>query len=156
VSIHNQIALDAQQQPSPGALVLGGCHLPVEIHLHPILAQHLQQQQPSPTPPLPPVVGRALIDTGATFTAIDRAAAAQLQLVPVDTIQSGTAGGQQICPRYPARLLFPGLPIPPIDLPRAVGVDLSGQGFVVLLGRDFLARCVLTYNGPFGHFILSF
>ncbi len=155
MSIHNQLALDAQRQPSAGALILAGCHLPVEIHLHPILAQHLQQQQPSP--PLPsPVVGRALIDTGATFTAIDRAAAAQLQLIPVDTIQSGTAGGQQVCPRYPARLAFPGTPIPTIDLPRAVGVDLSGQGYIVLLGRDFLARCVLTYNGPFGQFILSF
>lgn len=155
MSIHNQLALDGKGQPSPNGLVLTGCHLAVEIHIHPALAQHLQKQQPSQTPPTP-VVGRALIDTGATFTAIDRTAAAQLNLVAVDTIKSGTAGGQQVCPRYPARLMFPGTPVPSIDLPRAVGVDLSGQGFIVLLGRDFLARCVFTYNGPLGHFILSF
>lgn len=129
--------------------------LAVEIHIHPALSAHLQKQQP-PQPSPTPVVGRALIDTGATFTAIDRSAATQLNLVAVDTIQSGTAGGQQTCPRYPARLAFPGTPIPGFNLPRAVGVDLTGQGFIVLLGRDFLSVFVLTYNGPLGQFILSF
>jgi len=132
-----------------------GCHLAVEIHLHPALSAHLQQQQP-PQPLPTPVVGRALIDTGATFTAIDRGAATQLNLVAIDTIPSGTAAGPQICPRYPARLMFPGTPIPGINLPLVVGVDLTGQGFIVLLGRDFLASFVMTYNGPLGQFILSF
>ena len=155
--IHNQFALDAQRQLSAQALLALGCVfvLSVEIHLHPVLAQHLQQVEPAETSPTP-VVGRALIDTGATFTAIDLAAAAHLHLAPVDTIQSGTAGGQRVCPRFPARLLFPGTPIPAIDFPRIVGVDLTGQGFIVLLGRDFLTRCVFTYNGPIGLFTLSF
>ena len=132
-----------------------GCHFSVEIHIHPVLAQHLQKQEP-PQPLPTPVVGRALLDTGATFTAIDRAAASQLNLVPVDTIQSGTADGQRTCPRYPARLVFPGTSIPGINLPRAVGVDLTGQGFIALLGRDFLSRFVMIYNGPVGQIILSF
>lgn len=153
--IHNHLALDGQGRLSRDGLVLAGCHLAVEIHIHPALAAHLQQQDP-PEPPPAPVVGRALIDTGATFTALDLAVATQLQLAPVDTIASGTAGGQRTCPRFPARLVFPGTPMPPANLPRVVGVDLSGQAYCVLLGRDFLARCLLVYNGPLGVFTLSY
>jgi hypothetical protein len=155
VPIHNQLALDPQHRIDPRHLLLIGCTLGVEVHVHPVLAQHLQQVDPTAPGPTP-IVGRALIDTGATFTAIDLAAATQLQLIPVDTIQSGTAGGQRVCPRFPARLVFPGTPIPGIDFPRIVGVDLTGQGFIALLGRDFLARCLFTYNGPLGLFTLSF
>ena len=129
-----------------------GLHLAIEIHVHPTLAARLQQEE-KPIPP--PVVGRALVDTGATFTAIDQSVATRLELAPVDTIQSGTAGGQKLCPRYAVRLNFPGGGIPDATFQRAVGVDLTGGGFIALLGRDFLTKFVMVWNGPLGHVILA-
>lgn len=103
VPIHDQFALDEEGQPSAGGLVLVGCHLAVEIHIHPALSAHFQKQQPAQTPPTP-IVGRALIDTGATFTAIDRSAASQLNLMPVDTIQSGTRWWPTNMPAIPSQV----------------------------------------------------
>lgn len=36
-----------------------------------------------------------------------------------------------------------------------VAVDLSGQPFIALLGRDFLAKKLLTYNGASGEYTIS-
>ena len=72
----------------------------------------------------------------------------------------GTAGGPSQQSSYPAKISFPGTPLPGCDLPRAVGVNLAGQiaagvPLLALIGRDFLASAVLVYNGPSGMFSLS-
>lgn len=150
--IHSQIILDQNKQPSAQGLVLTGPILSVEIEVHPALAASLQKNnQPVPAP----VIGQALIDTGATKTGIDQDVATKLALAPVGTIQSGTAGGQKKLSLYSVRLTFPGTNIPGLNLTQAAGCDLTGQGYIALIGRDFLSRFVMTYVGPMGQIILA-
>ena len=90
--IHNQFLLDNAGQPSPQGLIAAGPILSVEIEIHLALAAVLEKdKQPLPAP----ISGQALIDTGATETAIDQQVATQLKLQPVGSVQSGTAGGQK-------------------------------------------------------------
>lgn len=37
-----------------------------------------------------------------------------------------------------------------------IGCTLRTQGYIALLGRNFLARVVFTYNGPGGFFTIAF
>jgi predicted aspartyl protease len=103
----------------------------------------------------PPVSGLALIDTGATSTCVDQAAAEKLQLPVIDVVNVASAShasAQQNV--YPIRVEVVGLPIA-INAPRAIGAPLQSQGILVLLGRDVLQHCVLVYNGTMGSFSLS-
>ena len=150
--IHNSILLDANGQPSAQALVRTGAILNVAISVHPALAASLDRHGSfAPAP----VTGLALIDTGATMTAIDQNVATQLDLAPVGTIRTGTAGGRMDFSLYPVRITFPDAGLPGTDLTRAAGCDLAGQGYPALIGRDILANFVMTYNGPLGQIILA-
>ena len=150
--IHNSILLDASGQPSAEALVRTGAVLNVAISVHPALAASLDREGRIAPAPL---TGLALIDTGATMTAIDHNVASQLDLAPVGIIQTGTAGGRMDCFLYPVRITFPDAGLPGADLTHAAGCDLAGQGYLALIGRDLLANFVLTYNGPLGQIILA-
>ena len=97
-----------------------------------------------------------MIDTGAGATAIDVSVCATLDIAPVGVKQVGTAGGQTTQPLFPVSLHLPGTGLPRFDISPAIGCDLSGQGILALIGRDVLSRCVLMWNGPMGHVILSF
>ena len=102
-----------------------------------------------------PERGLALIDTGATSTCIDEAAATRLNLPAIDvaTIASAShASTQQNV--HPIQIEVVGLPIT-ISAPRAIAAPLAAQGLVVLIGRDVLQHCTLFYNGPSGSFSLS-
>jgi hypothetical protein len=90
---------------------------------------------------------------------VNEASALQLGVKTVGTVLCGTAGGQIQQQRYPVRFSFPAFGF---DVPFnvATGVDLSGQlveghQIVALIGRDVLANCVFSYNGPGGFFTLS-
>jgi hypothetical protein len=39
---------------------------------------------------------------------------------------------------------------------QAIECELATQGFLVLIGRDVFERCVLTFDGPRGRFVLDF
>jgi hypothetical protein len=57
------------------------------------------------------------------------------------------------CYLYPVRLIFPdGSDFEVL----AAEMPLSGQTIGCLIGRDVLARCVFTYDGPANQFSLSF
>lgn len=150
---HNQFFIDpATNQPSPNSLQSVGPVLQVEIAVHPTLAQHLQNLgQPIPTP----VVGPGLIDTGATFSAVDQTVIQQLGIPPIGTVQLGTAGGPVTQTQHPASFGFPGTGLPTISFNFVTGVDLTGQNIVALIGRDVLRHFVMVYNGSLGQVILS-
>jgi predicted aspartyl protease len=110
--------------------------------------QHMAEQLLQQGATLPqPVVGLALLDTGASSTCIDEALAQQLGVSPVDIVHvasaSHAATEQSV---YPARLEIVGSPIT-INAPRAIGGPLSAQGILALMGRDVLQSCTLFCNG---------
>jgi predicted aspartyl protease len=120
----------------------------VEQH---IAQQLLQQGQTLPTPE----AGLALIDTGASGTCIDEAAAQRLGLPVVDVATIASASHSAIQQNvYPIQIEVIGLPIT-ISAPRAIGAPLAAQGLLVLIGRDVLQHCTLFYNGITGSFTLS-
>ncbi len=103
----------------------------------------------------PPVSGLALIDTGASTTCVDDAAAQKLQLPVIDVVKIASASHAETEQNvYPIQIEVMGLPIT-INAPRAVGTPLEPQGILVLLGRDVLQHTVLVYNGPAGSLSLS-
>ena len=107
-----------------------------------------------------PVVARALLDTGAKTTCIDLSLVKELGLIPTGKIglTMPSAGSLSITvPVFDAEIQILGPPhvrVAP-SLPVA-GMDLSGLGIRLLLGRDILARCLLFYNGPMDQFTFSF
>jgi hypothetical protein len=137
-----------------------GPFLPVQIEAPSALISQLE----AAGNPLPaPIPGFALIDTGATVTAVDETAIGRLGVEPIDVATVGTAGGAQPRSVYPGRLSFPGTPLGTIEFGRLLGVDLAGQHLplpngqiLALLGRDILQHCILVYNGTAGMFSLSF
>lgn len=151
--IYNHVVLDEDRQPSAVSLRMVGAVLRAELSVQPALAAKLKKDGTA----IPaPVVGEALIDTGAGATAVDTSVCATLDIAPVGVQQVGTAGGQTTQPLFPVSLHLPGTGLPRFDISPAIGCDLSGQGILALIGRDVLSRCVLTWNGPMGHVILSF
>src|SRR5450759_4173480 len=132
-------------QPSPAGLAVSGPIIRVQIEIATVLAQSFQAAtQPIPTP----VVGIALIDTGASITSIDVTVVTQLALNPNGIAMVGTAGGPQQQSTYQAKFSFPGTPVPGFEHARVLGCNLTGQTvlnqqpIIALIGRDILSRCV--------------
>jgi len=101
------------------------------------------------------ITGLALIDTGAVATCVDETVAQQLGVAPIDVVRISSASHAQADKSvYPVRLRLLGTTIE-VAASRAIGVPLQPQGFIALLGRDFLERFVLIYNGPAGEMTLG-
>ena len=113
--------------------------------------QLVQQGQPVPAP----VSGLGMIDTGASTTCIDEAAAQAMGLPVIDVVQMTSASHASTPANvYPIQLQLIGTPIR-VEIQRAVGAELKTQGLLVLIGRDFLANCTLFYNGFTGSITLA-
>jgi predicted aspartyl protease len=124
----------------------------VTVGLMSAMAQQLTQQG-TPIPGL--VTGLALIDTGASMTCIDAAAASKIGAPVIDRVHMHSASHAATQANvYPVHFEILGAGIH-IDAPRCVGAALASQGLVMLIGRDMLANCTLFYNGPSGSFTLS-
>jgi hypothetical protein len=138
--------------PNPTPLFQVGPIVEVQIAVPTVLGQQLaKSNQPIPQP----VTGIALIDTGATLSAVGSPVLAQLGLNPVGTANVGTAGGQVPQNLYPTRMTLTRLNLS-LDYNAVLGVDLTGQSIIALLGRDFLQSVVLIYDGPAAEFTLAF
>lgn len=152
----NQIYLGPAGQLAPQVLEASGPILQVEIHVPGALALVMANtNQAIP----PPATGCALIDTGATRSAVDEAAVQQLGVQPVGRATGWTASGPVVHNLYPVRFMFPGWGLD-LDFSQATGVNLTGQQagghpIVALIGRDVLSRCLLVYNGAGGFFTLG-
>lgn len=97
----------------------------------------------------------AMIDTGASISAISELAAAQTGLVQTGTVQLGGIGGTGIKAVYGASIGFGDPTIPALDPVQIAAVQLPTNAFDVLIGRDILKNLVLTYDGPRGSFALA-
>ena len=143
-----------------GALIQIGPVIQVLVGVPSPLAARLQAQNlPVPTP----VSGVALIDTGATRSAVAETVAQTLGIQPSGVVNVGTAGGMQQQSVYSARFTFPGGPLPPIEFAQLTGVNLQGHvlpgigmPLIALIGRDILSRFVMIYDGQTATVTLAF
>lgn len=91
----------------PDQLQRNGPALPVEISVPARLATFFSQQGKNVPQP---VSGLALVDTGASITAVDVTTLTGLGLNPVGTVQVLTPQGQAMQGLYACRISFPGTP----------------------------------------------
>lgn len=111
-------------------------------------------------PPLQNV--RALIDTGASGTCIDPMIFQALELQPTGSIPvlTPSTGNMPVdADTYDAGISIPNGPQAALvihNMPVVASELFAAQGFHVLLGRDILQQCVLTYNGAIGLFTFAY
>lgn len=105
--------------------------------------------------PIPHIDVTALIDTGASGTAVSKKVVDGLQLVPrgVTSIATPSSDSHQaniydISLHFPNRVMFP--------IVQAIEASLTTQNIDCLIGRDVLQHVVLTYTGFTNTFTLSF
>jgi predicted aspartyl protease len=107
---------------------------------------------------------RALVDTGASGTCIDPSVLDALGLTPTGSTQvctPSTGTSSHTADLYDVSLFIPGAnqtqpPLTIANLPVMSAQLLVSQGFHALIGRDILARCLMTYNGVLGQFTLAY
>lgn len=158
-SFHHTGPHGGSVQAFPDGLRIIGPILAVQIEIPTALANQLQLgNQTIPNP----VAGQALIDTGASVSAVDAAVVQQLGVQPVGIANVGTAGGPQQQTIYPAKFSFPGTNLPSIEFGELLGANLAGQQLplpqgqlIALLGRDILQHFILVYNGPGGMYSIA-
>ncbi len=142
---------DHEGIPARDLLVTYGPTLQVDIGFDPDYDS--SQPQRLPLSALRQV--RALIDTGATISCIDRTLAAKLALPVVDRQNFGGIGGLYLTEMHSAQSHVPTLNFTVHGL--FAGVDLlgGGQQHVALIGRTFLQSMRMIYEGPTGRVILG-
>ncbi len=108
----------------------------------------------------PPIRLRAMIDTGASGTAIDEDAIVPLGLSPTGKIQihtPSTGPAPILANQYDVLL---GIYHPTFSLVLGtvpvIHSDLKAMGIAALLGRDVLSKCLLIVDGQSGSFTLAF
>jgi predicted aspartyl protease len=158
-TIHIQLSRDGQlptgqrvQIPGAQALIQRGPIINVSIGLERSMAMSLLS---SGAKVPAPIVGLALIDTGASVTCIDNSKAIDMGLPVVDTMKMTSASHDAIeQSAYPISIEIVGTPIQ-FGLPKAMGANLTSQGLLALIGRDVLQLFTMFYNGPTGQITLS-
>jgi hypothetical protein len=109
-----------------------------------------------------PIMVTALVDTGASNTAVDPSVMKSLGLTPrriAKTITPSTGASPHKCHTYDVSLHVPLGAATALFSKNAWEVtclELRHQGFEVLLGRDILADGILVYDGKFNTFSMAF
>ncbi len=97
----------------------------------------------------------ALIDTGASSTAISRKIAKKLKLVSRGSVKVYTSSKKaEMRNEYDVSLLFSRKIH--LDILRALEANLQDHHIDCLIGRDILDLGTFTYDGPKGVFVLDF
>lgn len=92
--------------------------------------------------------GKALVDTGAIATSIDKKAAQRLNMEVVGRTQIRTAfKGNIVAPMFSFTMTFSGFGF---VFQNAPGADLEEFGLLAIIGRDVLLPGVLEYSGVNG------
>jgi predicted aspartyl protease len=108
------------------------------------------------------VMVKALVDTGASHTAVDPSVMKSLGLTPrriAKTITPSTGAAPHKCHTYDVSIHVPLGVATALFSKNAWEVtclELKHQGFEVLLGRDILADGILVYDGRAGTFAMAF
>ena len=114
--------------------------------------------------PPEPVKTQALVDTGASCTAIDPKVLVQLGVTPTGRVPVHTPSTEATTPheanQFDVSILIPGLTphVRPFVVPvlPVIEASLEHQGYQALVGRDILTSCLLVYEGQGGLFSLAF
>jgi predicted aspartyl protease len=135
-------------------LAMRGPVVQVSIKVPPEIAERLTSAaQPVPSP----IVGFALIDSGAATSCIDNTAAQSLGLPVVNVISMASATHADVATNvYPITFDILGGAQITVNSPRTAGATLANQGLVLLIGRDLLSKAVFSYNGLAGQFTICF
>ncbi|MBI3491026.1 MAG: retroviral-like aspartic protease family protein [Acidobacteria bacterium] len=114
------------------------------------------QPPPHPNLPVPGIKGiHALVDTGATESCIDSMLATQLGLPVVDKrVVAGVSGPQDVNIHL-AQVHIPSLLFTIYGTFAAVHLAAGGQPHRALIGRTFLSRFTMVYNGQTGDVTIS-
>jgi len=130
-----------------------GPALNIEIAVPDNIAELLNQQNL----PIPPSHSHtALIDSGASFTAVDEDVLVGLGLPAIDTMPISTPQGTDTRHVYACKISLPGTPIPPLTPIRVIGCELQTFGHSTLIGRNILSHFLFIYNGVEGSWTLAF
>jgi len=136
-----------QVQPGPHGLFSGGVVMDIVIGVDAITTQSLLSSNILvPTP----LSVKALIDTGCTITSIDNALVHTLGLRIRGYNQTHTANGMMNVSQHQVSLHFAGTNLSGRPVQTVQAVDLSGQPYGMLIGRDLMMSWSLTYNGTTG------
>ena len=136
----------------PAVLIAAGPQLDVEVHI-PRALEELLTREGKQIPK--PAMGKALIDTGASTSAVDDSIISSLGVQPVGVAEVHTPSGSTQQNQYPVTFIFPGTNLPSLQLQAAIGSVLLNQGIIALIGRDALSSVVFTYNGAGGFFTFA-
>lgn len=95
----------------------------------------------------PSVEAVGIVDTGASVMCMDRRIALHLGLAAVNRKQMQLADGAMVpATGFVARLVIPALGVD--DEFEVFGVPMQAPTNRVLIGRSFLRRYIVNYNGP--------
>ncbi len=103
-----------------------------------------------PEPELPSRILPALVDTGASHSCIDSEIARDLGLPVVDQATVGGVGGALNVDVFWAQLYAPELRVDFSGQVAGVHLNQGEQPHLVLIGRDFLQRFTMVYEGRTG------
>ena len=89
---------------------------------------------------------------------MDETVCQKLGIQPTGQMKTAHAGGSEMRACYPIQIIFPEIPFPPFVNPRAMSVNLQfgKTPYLLLFGRDLLARLKFVYNGPVGRIEIAF
>jgi gag-polyprotein putative aspartyl protease len=92
---------------------------------------------------------KALLDTGASVTAISRVSADNCKLFQTNEGSEITAIGQpHRCAEHAGAISFPGTNLRPLDPIRIVSaVFVKERYYAILIGRDILRNWVISFDG---------
>ena len=153
---HNYVAVTPEGKSSgvPPSAVLAGAGPLLQVAIA-VTPEHAAQLSKDGKEPPKPISGYALIDTGASITAVDEGVCQKLGLPSTGVVSMTHAGGDETRSCYPIQLLFPGTPIPPLTNPRVVSCRMGGN-YLLLFGRDLLSGIRMVYNDPAGRIELAY
>ena len=125
----------------------------MEVHfLIPLQLEKVYLASGSPIPP--PVMCKALIDTGASSSVVQDTIPKKLGLSPIGTTSINTASSQNHpCAQYFIRMVIPAYNLTYEGV--FTSMPLQGQNIDSLIGRDLLGRAILIYIGYAHQFTLS-
>ena len=106
-------------------------------------------------PALPDSPVPALIDTGATYSCIDSALAEDLDLPIIGRAKVAGAHGIGEVNEHLAQIYVPGLGLTIHGAFDGVHLRAGGMPHDVLLGRSFLQRVTMHYEGATGKVVIS-
>lgn len=139
--------------PAPDMLVAEGPGLEVHVTVTDAHAKYLEDNGME----IPqPISGKALVDTGASISAVDVSVLERLGTQPIGCVRIHTPQGTDLQEIYPAKMLFPGSKLGGVQSLTVVGNPaIAGQGLLALIGRDILKNWLLVYNGASGNVTIA-